>query len=152
MSKLSAPAYQVKRTLGFLVLRSQRLISQQLERAFATVGLNLQQNVALQLIYEGVASGPSDIAKACGYDTGSTTRLVDQLADRGFLERTRDGTDRRQVSLRLTPEGRAAAEAAQAVSARYTQDLLADIGDGGGEAFIEHLTRLVARLEERADV
>ncbi len=151
MSTHSAPAYQIKRTLGFLVLRSQRLMSQRLERAFSTVGLNLQQNVALQLIYEGLASGPSDIAKACGYDTGSTTRLVDQLADRGFVVRMRDGSDRRQVSLALTAEGRAAAEAAQAVSARYTQDLLADFGDGGSEAFIDQLTRLVARLEERAD-
>jgi DNA-binding MarR family transcriptional regulator len=151
MSKLPSPAYQIKRTLGFLILRSQRLMSRQLERAFGTVGLNLQQNVALQLIYEGRTSGPSDVAKACGYDTGSTTRLVDQLAHRGFLVRTRDGADRRQVTLALTAEGRAAAEAAQAVSARYTQDLLADFGEGESDAFIDQLTRLVARLEERAD-
>ena len=144
-------SYEVKRTLGFLILRSQRLMSQQLERVYATVGLNLQQHVGLQLIYEGLANGPSDIAKACGFDTGSTTRLVDQLSDKGFVVRMRDGVDRRQVSLALTAEGRAAAEAAQAASAQYTQALFAGSDDGEAEAFIDGLTRLVARLEERAD-
>ena len=150
MSNTPTP-YEVKRTLGFLILRSQRLMSQQLERVYAAVGLNLQQHVGLQLIYEGRASGPSDIARACGFDTGSTTRLVDQLADKGFVVRLRDGADRRQVTLALTAEGRAAAEAAQAASAQYTQSLFAGFQDGEAEAFIGDLNRLVARLEERAD-
>ena len=143
--------YEVKRTLGFLILRSQRLMSQQLEREFATVGLNVQQNVGLQLLYEGLANGPSDIAKACGFDTGSTTRLADQLADKGFVVRVRDGSDRRQVSLALTAEGRAAAEAAQAVSTQYMRSLFASFGDGEAESFLDGLTRLVTRLEERDD-
>jgi len=151
MSNVPAPSYEVKRTLGFLVLRSQRLVSQQLERVFATVGLNLQQHVCLQLIYEGLANGPSDIAKACGLDTGSITRLVDQLSDKGFLVRMRDGSDRRQVSLALTAEGRAAAEAARAVSTQYMRALLVGSEDGEAEAFIDGLTRLVTRLEERAN-
>ncbi len=105
-------------------------MSQQLERVFATVGLSVQQHVGLQLIYEGLATGPSEIAKACGLDTGSITRLVDQLADKGFVVRTREGSDRRQVSLALTAEGRAAAEAARAVSTQYTQALLAGFDNG----------------------
>src|ERR1700730_3567181 len=145
MPQAAKSPYAIKRTLGFMILRAQRLMSQQLERAFATVGLNVQQHVGLQLIYEGLANGPSDIAKACGFDTGSTTRLVDQLADKGFVVRMRDGADRRQVSLALTAEGRAAAEAAQAVSARYVQALFAGSDDGESEALIDHLTRLVTR-------
>ena len=89
MSNVPAPSYEVK-TPGFLVLRSQRLMSQQLKRVFATVGLNVQQHVGLQLICEGLANGPSDIAKACGLDTGSITRLVDQFACNAFLT---EGTD-----------------------------------------------------------
>jgi len=150
MSNAPASSYETKRTLGFLILRSQRLMSQHLERVFATVGLNVQQHVGLQLIYEGLASGPSDIAKACGFDTGSATRLVDQLADKGFVVRMRDGSDRRQVSLALTAEGRAAAEAAQAVSIQSTRALFAGFDERDSEALIDNLTRLVARLEERA--
>jgi DNA-binding MarR family transcriptional regulator len=151
MPQAAKSPYAVKHTLGFMVLRSQRLLSQQLETLFATVGLSVAQHVALQLIYEGVANGPSDIAKALSFDTGSATRLVDQLADKGLVERRRDGADRRQVSLALTAEGRAAAEAAQAASAEYMQSLLTGFDDAETDALHAYLRRLVARLEEPTD-
>ncbi len=148
MPQAAKSPYAVKRTLGFMVLRAQRLMSQQLEALFATVGLSVAQHVALQLIYEELANGPSDIAKALSLDTGSATRLVDQLADKGLVERRRDGADRRQVSLALTPDGRAASEAAQAASADYMQSLLTGFDDAEADALHACLSRLVTRLEE----
>jgi len=151
MSQAARSPYAVKQTLGFMVLRSQRLMSQQLEALFATVGLSVGQHVALQLIYEELANGPSDIAKALSFDTGSATRLVDQLADKGLVVRRRDGADRRQVSLALTAEGRAAAEAAQAASADYMRSLLIGFDDAETDAVHAYLSRLVTRLEEPTD-
>lgn len=148
MPQAAKSPYAVKRTLAFMVLRSQRLMSQQLEARFATVGLSVSQHLALQLLREGQASGPSDIAKMLRCDTGSATRLVDQLADKGLVVRMRDGADRRQVSLALTDEGRSVSEAAQAVSTEYSQSLLAGFDDAEAEAFDAYLSRLVTRLEE----
>jgi DNA-binding MarR family transcriptional regulator len=151
MSQAAKSPYAVKHTLGYMILRSQRLMSQQLEGLFATVGLSVAQHVALQLIYEELANYPSDIAKALCFDTGSVTRLVDQLADKGLVVRRRDGADRRQVSLALTAEGRSASEAAQAASANYMQSLLTGFEEADAGALHAHLSRLVTRLEEHTD-
>ena len=151
MPQAAKSPYAVKRSLAFMVLRSQRLMSQQLESRFATVGLSVQQHVALQLLDEGLAGGPSDIAKMLNCDTGSSTRLVDQLADKGLIMRRRDGADRRQVSLALTDEGRALAAAARAVSTQYMQSLLEDFEDAEVDVLKDYLSRLVTRLEQPAD-
>ena len=148
MPQAAKSPYAVKHTLGFMVLRAQRLMNQQLEALFATVGLSVAQHVALQLIYEEVANGPSDIAKTLCFDTGSATRLVDQLEDKGLVVRRRDGADRRQVSLALTAEGRSAAQAAQAASADYMQSLLTGFDDAEADALHAYMSRLVTRLEE----
>ena len=150
MPQAAKSPFAIKRTLAFMVLRSQRLMSQQLEALFATVGLSVQQHVALQLLDEGLASYPSDVAKMLGCDTGSATRFVDQLADKGLVVRMRDGADRRQVSLALTDEGRSVSKAARAVSTKYMQSLLAGFDDAEADAFHGYLSRLVTRLEEGA--
>lgn len=148
MPQASQPSFAVKRTLAFMMLRAQRLLSQQQEAQFATVGLSVLQHVALQLLDEGAATVPSDIARALSCDTGSMTRLVDQLVNKGLVVRMRDSTDRRHVSLALTDEGRSVSKAARAVSSQYMQSLLADFDEAEAEAFKTFLSRLVGRLEQ----
>jgi DNA-binding MarR family transcriptional regulator len=151
MPKSAKPPYVVNQTLGFMILRAQRFMSQQLDAVFAGVGLSLAQHVALQLIDEQSANGPSDIAKTLCFDTGSATRLVDQLADKGLVVRKRISADRRQVSLALTAEGRAVSKAARAASAGYVKSLLTDFDAAEADALLDYLSRLVTRLEERAN-
>src|SRR5271165_6711561 len=140
--------YAIKRELGFLVLRSQRLMSQQLEAVFQPLGLTISQFVTLQLVIEGYACVPSDIAKTLGLDTGGATRLVDQLEQKGLLERKREAKDRRLVTITVTPEAIDLARAAQAASDEYIAALLAPFARDERQAFIEQLATLVRRLEE----
>ena len=141
----------IRQTLGFLVMRSQRLMGQQLERAFAELGLTIHQHAALQLLYETLATCPGDIARTLGLDTGSGTRLIDQLAEKGLVTRLRGPPDRRQVCLALTPQGRATAEQSASVSQAYADDLLAGFDADGADALHAGLAHLVRRLEDRAD-
>lgn len=151
MPKSAKSPYVVNQTLGFMILRAQRFMSQQLDAVFAGVGLSLVQHVALQLIDEESANGPSDIANTLCFDTGSATRLVDQLADKGLVVRKRISADRRQVSLALTAQGRAVSKAARAASAGYVKSLLTDFDDAEADALLDYLSRLVTRLEERSN-
>ena len=51
------------------------------------------------------------VAQACGLESPSLVRLLDQLGKANLVHRTEDPTDRRAKSLSLTDEGRALANA-----------------------------------------
>lgn len=64
-----------------------------------------------------------------GVSKQAAGQLVDTLVLRGYLERAVDPNDRRQISITLTPRGRAAAEAQAAALERVDADLAARVGD-----------------------
>jgi DNA-binding MarR family transcriptional regulator len=73
-----------------------------------------------------------------------TSRLVDELEARGLAERDRDPSNRRLVRLRLTPEGRAAAEYAELHVQGRLGLLLAPLDAEERCALVGLLERLVA--------
>jgi DNA-binding MarR family transcriptional regulator len=52
----------------------------------------------------------SEVASAIGISLPTASELVEQLDDKGWVERKTNPADRRQVLLELTPEARAVAE------------------------------------------
>jgi DNA-binding MarR family transcriptional regulator len=64
-----------------------------------------------------------------GVSKQAAGQLVDTLVLRGYLERAVDPNDRRQISITLTPRGRAAAEAQAAARERVDAELAARVGD-----------------------
>jgi DNA-binding MarR family transcriptional regulator len=67
-------------------------------------GLTYAQYAVLLWLRHGMAVNPTDIATQLRYHGGAVTRVVDQLVNRGLLERVRrDRNDRRKVDLYLTP-------------------------------------------------
>ena len=97
-------------SLGYLARRAFQLSSMGLEPVFAPEGLNLTQWSALVSIHFERGATPAELARDLAHDKGATTRLVDGLVERGWVERTRDSGDRRQVKLALTAEGERVAQ------------------------------------------
>jgi DNA-binding MarR family transcriptional regulator len=62
----------------------------------------------LMMLRDGLALNPKDICLQFRYDSGALTRIIDQLVDRGLVERQRGDRDRRKVELQLTAAGRKA--------------------------------------------
>jgi MarR family transcriptional repressor of emrRAB len=79
---------------------------------------------------------------ALGLSQPGTVRLVDRLAARGLVERRRSERDARAVALRLTPEGRRAAELALEGRATATIAALESLTAGERRA----LTRLLEKM------
>jgi DNA-binding MarR family transcriptional regulator len=97
--------YQARNSVGYLVKRSYALMLDILEPAFAEHGFTYMQYVVLMQLRSGAALNLRDISHEFRHDSGALTRVVDQLAERGLVERQRCELDRRKVDLHLTEAG-----------------------------------------------
>ncbi len=69
--------------------------------------LGFTQLAALYVLAEGQTTTVSDLADAIGRSPSATSRLVDGLVRRRFVERRPEREDRRQRTVWLTPRGHA---------------------------------------------
>ena len=103
------------------VLDSGRIaawISRQVEVGLSDGDLSLSQYRVLGLLAEGMTL-PSSMADRLDVRRPSITAVVDGLVNRGYVVRTHEADDRRQVTHSITEEGRSALVAAdRAVDAR----------------------------------
>ncbi|MBV9683539.1 MAG: MarR family transcriptional regulator [Solirubrobacterales bacterium] len=79
------------------------------------------------------------------------TLLVNRLAERGWVERTPDSSDRRAVLVSLTPSGDKAFERLRAEYRALLHEEMASLDDAEVETLagaVEILDKLIARLEE----
>ena len=92
-------------SLGYLARRVFQLSSAGLEPVFEPEGITLTQWSALVSIHFDRGNTCAELARDIALDKGATTRLVDTLVARDWVERARDDGDRRVVNLSLTAEG-----------------------------------------------
>lgn len=107
MEFYSATDFAPDCSIGYLARRVQQLSAAGLEPVFAAEGLTNIQWHALTSIYFGRGATPVELARDLTYDKGATTRLLDVLEARGWIERRRGDDDRRSVKLTLTRAGEA---------------------------------------------
>ena len=103
-------SFRAQDRVGYLVKRAHSLMLDAIEPVFEAHGFSFIQYVILAWLRDGVALNPKDFCARYRHDSGALTRVIDQLAERGLLERVRRDRDRRKVELQLTPAGRATVE------------------------------------------
>jgi long-chain acyl-CoA synthetase len=95
-------------------------ISRQVEVGLSEGDLSLPQYRVLGLLAEGMAL-PSSMAERLDVRPPSITAVAEGLVSRGYVVRTHDTDDRRQVTHGITEEGRTALTAAdRSVDARLS--------------------------------
>ena len=82
------------------------------------------------------------LAEAIGADKTRIIRTLDELQDRGHIERQPDPDDRRVRLLAITPSGRAVKDAAQADIQRGEERWLGELDTDERVAFLTALRRL----------
>lgn len=95
-----------------LVLRTARLLRDQIVRALTPFDLDLSQYLVLSMLAtdEDNPSMPSELGNTIDATRTQMTRLVDGLVARGLVRRRTSTTDRRSLHLKLTPDGHALLE------------------------------------------
>jgi DNA-binding MarR family transcriptional regulator len=135
-------------SIGYLVRRLHSLIVPRAEARFADSELSFTQWVALMRLGEGLAKTCAEVAQHLGHDTGATTRMLDQLEERGLVKRARDTVDRRVVNVELTAKGRAMSKTLAPRMVSLLNEMLCDFSHAEITTLIALLTRLLARMEQ----
>ncbi|GAB3245431.1 MarR family winged helix-turn-helix transcriptional regulator [Chitinimonas naiadis] len=106
-SYYSIENYGMDESIGFLITQVQLRLHDALNQELAPTGISWPQWKVLMQVYYKRAGTAADLARCTASDTGSMTRMIDRLEEKGFLRRVRSETDRRLVRLELTEAGRA---------------------------------------------
>ena len=135
--------YTMGNSVGYLMRMAINRVMPKMETLFADQDINFSQWTTLVALHDGRITSAGDLAHNICHDAGSLTRLIDQLVKRGLVTRQRSESDRRVVTLGLTPRGRALIEALAPRVMNLWNGLLAGFSHAEVDTLVRLLTRLV---------
>jgi DNA-binding MarR family transcriptional regulator len=139
-----------ERFLPALVFRLGRELRTAIDHELSSHGITTQQAVLMLVSRFHRGHGLGHLADPLGTDTAGMTRLIDRLEAKGLVVRAASPTDRRAVTIELTPAGEALAPELIAAFRRAQERLLAGIGESDLEQFRATLKRLRENLHAAA--
>jgi DNA-binding MarR family transcriptional regulator len=143
--------YRAQNSIGYLMKRAHSLMLDVLEPVLEQHGFTFVQYVILSWLRDGIALNPKDICFQFRHNSGALTRVIDQLAERGLLERIRRDRDRRKVDLQLTAAGRETIQSLIPLVVEKLNLALADFSSAEVEDFLRLLIKLNATLQSTVE-
>jgi DNA-binding MarR family transcriptional regulator len=137
-----AATYRAQSSVGYLIKRALSLMLDAMEPALEAHGFTFVQYQIMSQLREGIAVNPKDLCTQIRHNSGALTRVIDQLAERGLLERSRRDRDRRKVELELTADGRKVIESLVPLVVDKLNLALSDFSSDE----VRELTRLLLKL------
>lgn len=134
--------------LGLLLGLARARIISTLEGELAGNGLaiNHTQYAALKRLAQCGALSPTELAQALGHDAGAMTRVLDGLAEKGYVRREPNPDDRRGVRVIPTEAGAALWAQMRGCGERTMARALSDLGENERAALRDMLKRIIAAL------
>jgi DNA-binding MarR family transcriptional regulator len=147
-----ASTYTAQSSIGYLIKRAHSMMMDVLENLFAERGFSFIHYAILTWVRDGIAVNPKEICIQYRHDSGALTRVIDQLEERGLLERVRRGSDRRKVELQLTEAGRKTVESLIPLVVDKLNLALVDFSREEVAEFKRLLSKLNTRLATTLDL
>ena len=109
--------------LGLLLGRAALLKDRIIDTHMEPHGITAAQFKVLIIMAQFGVDTPAELCRHLSLDSGSMTRMLDRLEQKGFLVRQRSEGDRRQVQLKLTEQGQQLADRLPHIGAAALNDL-----------------------------
>ena len=135
------------------VLRASRVLVSVAVRSLAAADhdVTLPQYRALVVLASRGPQRPSALAEALAVHPSTITRLCDRLVAKRLVRRAESATNRREVSIRLTPAGRRLVDAVTERRRAEIADIVARIPAGERATMVHALHALGEAAGEPAD-
>jgi DNA-binding MarR family transcriptional regulator len=134
---------------SFLLKRLGFAVKERTLKAYEGVGLHPYHHAILVVLDEGSRETQGAIADSLGYDRGQLVGLLDELEERGLVERRRDPKDRRRHIVRLTGDGKKMLRRVRALATELEDDFLSPLSEKERASLHGHLLRLAEKHEPR---
>lgn len=133
-------------SLGWLLNNAARLSSRRLSTKLLQYNVTPPQWGVLVALWDQDGLSLSELAKRSFFDGPTMTGIVDRLEKANLVQRRRDSTDRRVISVYLTDEGRRLESVLPALSEEANSEAVAGLSDAEVTRFTETLRRVIANL------
>src|SRR3989442_13746225 len=91
--------------IGHLIGRLRLVALSALDTELQAFGFTGMQFLIMKHVFDGTCETAADLCRLMHYDTGSMTRLLDRMEEKGWIRRERRADDRRVVRLCVTSAG-----------------------------------------------
>jgi DNA-binding MarR family transcriptional regulator len=133
--------------VGFLIAQLGMEVTRRFGLIMSEVGLEPRQWSVLRAVGDAEGQSQNALGDSLSIPPSSMVALVDQLEERGLLERRPDPVDRRSRRLYITPKGKDVIEDAWGLAVGFERRLCAGFTPKRRERLIEMLTRVVDNLD-----
>jgi DNA-binding MarR family transcriptional regulator len=133
----------------YLLGRLGFAIKSRVMEAFEQEKCSMWEYSVLAMLDEKARETQSAIADALQLDRSQLVGVLDDLEQRGLVERRRDPNDRRRHMVSLTPEGKRQLVHLRAIVKRIEEMFLAPLDEASRKALHEALLKVAGAYDER---
>ena len=137
----------VKR-LGFLLHDASRLLRRRFEANASRFGLSSAQWRLLARVWKEEGVAQARLAELLEVEPISVSRLIDRMAEGGFIERRADPHDRRVRTIHLTARSRDIFQDMRSIADGVYASALAGLSDEQAKAVIDGLKAIISNLND----
>jgi DNA-binding MarR family transcriptional regulator len=141
--KIAAPEPdQAPRSVGFLISQLGFFSSKRFTEALAPLGIGPREFLLLRFVAASAGQSQQALAERLDVPASRMVALVDDLEERGLVERRPDPDDRRVRGLHPTRKGGEVLKRAAEVAIDYEQKLCSGLDEGERDTLIDLLQKI----------
>ena len=148
-SRRPGPPKELLTSPTFLAKRVGFAIKERMMEAFEESGLSMYDHAILTLLDEEPTETQAQIADALGYDRSHLVGVLDDLEERGLIERRRDTQDRRRHLVTMTPAGAKALTRLRAIVSQVEEEYFEPLNATERKTLTSLLGRLAGHHDPR---